>query len=472
MKKQANKIGQDLTVASAGKDTLSRVLLVSAIILYTVSLVLLANLAMAGETSTIYGALIKVNNKLDGDAFSNAHPMVKSVNGNVLAIDINAANYIQLNKIAGVCASQLDLTTTSTPAKLNAELATKKYAGADVIVGILDNSGILSAKDISILQKVEYSSNVGFISYQSDDPNSTVIMRNIIGGESNLVHALAYMQEYAKTVEKTLIIEMVLNGEELHNPLFIQVCQKIADSGVQFIGTDLGTGYVNAKAPVQLAFSMFNAETGQLTDVSDFWAISEVKEQEIMLLGSDKNTCLVHFHTESGFEKVYLSNSSSDLVMVTVLTAGGEANYYHVTNKETALIPRELQNGTPVLEDGLNGIYPYYSKMAMFNDAVANNQFVSLKAANQQVELAQHSGMQMSVGSPEARTLAMNLVNLASGLNIEIKDENGAVVYRNRPDSDTQSIQTKIDLSEGAEGLYFLDLTSPKFHQTFALLMD
>ncbi len=88
MKKQANKIGQDLTVTSAGKDTLSRVLLVSAIILYTVSLVLLANLAMAGETSTMYGALIKVNNKLDGDAFSNAHPMVKSVNGNVLAITL------------------------------------------------------------------------------------------------------------------------------------------------------------------------------------------------------------------------------------------------------------------------------------------------------------------------------------------------------------------------------------------------
>jgi hypothetical protein len=94
------------------------------------------------------------------------------------------------------------------------------------VIGILDNSGILHANEISTLQKVEYRSNVGFISYQSDDPNSTVIMRNIIGGESNLVHALAYMQQYANTVEKPLIIEMALTGEELQNPLFIQVCQK------------------------------------------------------------------------------------------------------------------------------------------------------------------------------------------------------------------------------------------------------
>lgn len=471
MKKQAMKNGQDSSLMSAGKDTFSRVLLIGAIILYSVSLVLLANLAMAGETNRTYGALIKVNNQLDGDAFADVNPMVKSVHGNVLSVDVLDANYVNLNKVVGVCASQLDFTITNAPAELNANNAKAKYAGADVVVGILDNSGILQAKDISTLQKVEYNSNVGFISYQSDDPNSTVIMRNIIGGESNLVHALAYMQQYAKTVEKPLIIEMALNGEELQNPLFIQVCQKIADAGVQFIGTDLGMGYVNAKAPVQLAFSMFNATTGQMTDVSDFWAISEVKEQEIMLLGSDNKTCNVHFQTESGFEKVYMSNSSNDIVMITALTASGEVNYYHVSNKETALIPRELMNGIPVLEDGMDGVYPYYSKMAMFNGAKANNQIVTLKSSNMAVELS-NSDMSLSVGSPAPQTLSMSLVNVSNKLKIEIMDENGEVVYRNQPDSETQSISTKIDLSDGAEGLYFLDLTSPQFHQTFALLMD
>jgi hypothetical protein len=471
MKKQAMKNGQDSSVMSTGKDTFSRILLVGAIILYSLSLVLLANLAMAGETNNVHGALIKVNNQLDGDAFADVNPTVKSVHGNILAVDVLDAKYLSLHEVKGVCSSQLDFTITNTPSELNAEEAKAKYAGANVVIGILDNSGILHANEISTLQKVEYRSNVGFISYQSDDPNSTVIMRNIIGGESNLVHALAYMQQYANTVEKPLIIEMALTGEELQNPLFIQVCQKIADAGVQFIGTDLGMGYVNTKAPVQLAFSMFNAETGQLTDVSDFWAISEVKEQEIMLLGSDNKTCNVNFQKESGFEKVYMSNLSNDIVMVTVLTASGEVNYYHVTNKETALIPRELVNGTPILEDGLKGVYPYYNKMAMFNGAKAKNQIVALKNSNTSVELSD-SDMALSVGSPAPQTLSMSLVNVSNELKIEILDENGEVVYRNQPDSETQSISTKIDLSDGAEGMYFLNLTSPQFHQTFALLMD
>ena len=472
MKKQAMKNGQDSTTMSAGKDTLSRVLLVGAIILYSLSLVLLANLALAAENGNVHGALIKVNNKLDGNAFANTNPMVKSVHGNVLSVDIANTDYVNLNKVVGVCASQLDFTVTNLPAQLNSESAEAKYAGANVVVGILDNSGILEAQDISTLQKVEYGSNVGFISYQSNDPNSTVIMRNLVGGESNLVHALAYMQEYAKTVDKPLIVEMALSGEELKNPLFIQVCQKIADAGVQFIGTDLGTGYINSNAPVQLALSMFNAETGQITDVSDFWAISEVKEQQIMLLGSDNKTCNIQFQTESGFEKVYMSNSSTDMVMVTAITASGEVSYYHVTNKETALIPRELMNGTQVLEDGKKGVYPYHTKMALFNNAPAKNQFVALNKGVKDVELAEESGMALSVGSPVSRTLAMTLENLDSNLTIEIKDAAGETVYRNQPDAETQSISTKIDLSDGAEGLYFLDLTSPLFHQTFALLMD
>lgn len=471
MKKQAIKNGQQTTLKTTEKDTVSRVLLIGAIILYSASLVLLANVAMAGETSN-HGALIKVNNKLDGNAFTTINPVVKSVHGNVLSIDVSNSNYQKLNMVEGVCASQLDITVTTTPSSANPKATKAKYAGADVVVGILNNSGILTAKDIATLQKVEYNANVGFISYQSEDPSSTVIMRNIVGGESNLVQALAYMQEYANTVEKPLIIEMVLSGEELTNPLFVQVCQKIADTGVQFLGADLGSKYLNEKAPIQLAFSMFNAETGQLTDVSDFWAISEVKEQEIMLLGSDDKTCSVQFQTEAGFEKVYLSNSSDDLVMVTAITSDGEVNYYHVVNKETALIPRELMNGTPVLEDGMNGVYPYYTKMALFNGATAQNQFVELSKGVKSVEISDAGGMTMSVGSPAPQTLAMSLENLMGQLEIEIKDENGDVVYRNQPDSDTQSITTKIDLSDGAEGLYFLDLTSPLFHQTFALLMD
>ena len=456
---------------SIGKDAVSRVLLIGAIVLYSVSLVLLANLAIASGTENT-GALIKVNNQLDGDAFHSLNINVKSVNGNILATEMAAANFARLNNVKGVCASHPDNIKKGAESDVNGKEVRAKYAGADVIIGILDNSGTINGADMSLLQKIEKASNVGFISYVSNDPSSNVIMRNLTAGESNLVQALAYMQQYAKTVNKPLVIEMNLLGAELMNPLFVQVCQKIADSGVQFLGNSFGTGSIHTKAPVQLAFTMFNAETGQITDRSDFWAITEVKDQEIILLGSDANTCRVHFQTESGFDKVYMSNSSDDIVMVTALTAEGEVNYYHVMNRETALIPRVLRNGTPVLEDGLAGIYPYHTKMAMFNGAVAKNQFVQLSQVDKQLEMSMDSGMNLSIGSPSERTLAMSLNNLSAELQIEIKDENGETVYLNRPDSEAKSLQTKIDLSDGAEGLYFLDLTSPQFHQTFALLMD
>jgi len=50
-------------------------------------------------------------------------------------------------------------------------------------------------------------------------------------------------------------------------------------------------------------------------------------------------------------------------------------------------------NGVPVLEDGLASIYPYYSKKALFDDAVTQNQFVALEKRNQNVNLPSNSGM-------------------------------------------------------------------------------
>lgn len=472
MKKQANNTGQQAERITAANDTFSRVLLIGAVILYSLSLVLLANLALAESTISVHGALVKVNNRLDGNALSGLNLSVKSTHGNVLSVEMDAADLAQLNSIKGVCSTQLDNSSNSKQVASN-ELIRTKYAHASVVVGILNNQGVMSEADLAGLKKVEASANVGFISYRSDDPSSTVIIRNLKGGESNLVQALAYMQEYAATVNRPLVIEMQLSGSELQNPLFVQVCQKVAESGVQFLGApDFTTGYAQDQAPMQLAFSMFNAKTGQITDQSDFWAMAEVKHQTIQLLGSDNGICTIHVNGDNGFDKVFLSNGSEDLIMVTVLTADGDVNYYHVENKETALILRELLNGTPVLEDGLAGIYPFHTKKALYNDAGAKNQFVALSENHKEVQLGNNGGMALNVAAPAPRTLAMALSNMDRPVNIEIRDENGNMVYKNQPDADTQSIQTKIDLSEGAEGLYFLDLTSPHYHQTFALLMD
>jgi len=419
----------------------------------------------------MHGALIKVNSKLDGGSFAKMNATVKSAHGNVLAIDIAKSKYAELNSVGGVCAVQLDHFDNSVNSSFNNGTSVSKYAGAKVVVGILDNSGMLSLSSVALLQKVETQANVGFISYVSTDPNSTVIMRNLKGGESNLVQALSYMQEYAKTVDKPLVIEMVLDGDEMKNPLFVQVCQRMADAGIQFLGSGVDMGMMTKNSGIQLAFTMYNTKTGQITDQSSYWAVNEIMDQELMLQGSDKQNCAINFNTESGFEKIFLSNSSDDVVMVTAISQDGLVHYYHVENKETALIPRTLFNGMPVLEDGITGIYPYLTKKAMFTGVENDNQMVTLDTETKNLQLAS-SNMELCVSEQEAGFLGIQLDEVAEGLQIEIKDKNGSVVYMNHPDHEIQSLHAKIDLSDGADGLYFLDLTSPQFHQTFALLMD
>jgi hypothetical protein len=194
-------------------------------------------------------------------------------------------------------------------------------------------------------------------------------------------------------------------------------------------------------------------------------------DQELMLMGSDEQNCSFSFNTEAGFEKVHVSNASDDVVMVTAISEDGLVHYYNVENKETALIPRTLFNGLPVLEDGIAGIFPYLSKKAMFNGADNDNRMVALSTEDRVLEL-NFSDMGLSVSGNGSEILGMRLENIERNLIIEITDRNGEVVYLNNPDRDIQSIEAEIDLSDGADGLYFLNLTSPQFQQTFALLMD
>ena len=471
MKKQEKNTTNPLLM-SDGSRTLSRVLLVVAIIIYSMSLVLLANLALAAGSATTKGALIKVNNQLDGEAFGRLQPDVKSFSGNILSINVDEATFKKLQQVKGVCNAQLDHKPSGSASHLNFELSKNKYAGANIVVGILDNSGLVSQSNLAALQKLEPLSNVGFISYKNSDNNSTVIITNLIGGESNLVQALLYMHKYAKTVNKPLAIELILSGNELNNPLFVQVCQSFVELGVQFVNGGKPVVFPENDSHMQFAFTMFNAATKQLSDKTDFWALSEVKNQQLMLLGSDQKTCSITFETESGFDKVYLSNNSNDIVTVTSLSPNGQVNYFHVASKETALIPRELKNGAPFLADGLDGVYPFLSKNALFNGSLSKGQFVFLNKQNVSVPLNAESGMKMTVGSPTEHTLAMSLTDLDAELEIEIKRADGTTVYLKKPDAETKSIQTKIALSDDVDALYYLDLTSPNFQQSVVLKMN
>lgn len=469
MKKQSSKQQQTSNLLSAGQDRISRALLVAAIVLYSVSLVLLANLAWA-ESANSTGVLVKVNNRLDGNAFAELDADVKTVSGNILSMNVPTHLLSQLSQVEGICSSHADNRSDRTIELDNAAIANRSENG--VVIGILNNLGTLNQNAFSALKKIERGSNVGFVSYVSTDPTSTVIMHNLFAGESNLVQALVYMQEYARTVEKPLVIELNVEASAMQNPLFVQVCQKFAENGVSFHGADISFADARSTTPIQLAFSTYCSRTGKVIDRSDFWAIEEVKDQQIMLLGSDDKTCSIFFQTEAGFDKTYVSNSSEDMVMLTAITADGSVYYYAVENKETALIPRLLPNGVPVLEDGLSGIFPHSAKGAIFQDGLAKNQFVTLSEHADAVSVNTTNNVKMQVSKPEDGTLAMHLDNLCPSLQIEITDERGAPIYRSKPDSDTKSIRTRIDLSEGVGGLYFLDLTSPEFQQTFALRME
>ena len=151
----------------AGKDNTSRVLLIAAVVLYSASLILLANLALA-DTSSKMGALIKVNNKLDGTAFAQLEADVKSISGNVLAVDVPHTSMARVSSVKGVCASHIDLHDYFYFHEPEAEQA--KYAGTGVVVGILNNMGVLDAASVADMKKVEKESNVGFLSYVSNTP--------------------------------------------------------------------------------------------------------------------------------------------------------------------------------------------------------------------------------------------------------------------------------------------------------------
>ena len=153
MKKQEMKMSDQASKQQAANDSTSRVLLIAAVLLYSVSLILLANLAMA-DVTTKMGALIKVNNQLDGNAFADLEADVKTVSGNVLAIDLPKKSLAHMPKVKGVCASHLDHQRTEY-VTVDGKSEQQKYAGIGVVVGILDNMGTLSPESVLQMKKIE-----------------------------------------------------------------------------------------------------------------------------------------------------------------------------------------------------------------------------------------------------------------------------------------------------------------------------
>jgi len=459
MKKQEQHPSQN-QLLNPRSDSFSRVLLIGAVVVYSITLILLANLALADGST---GALIKVNHRLNGDAFAKLNIEVHSVHGNILAVNGSRAMVDASASVAGVCQLRVDNASAATSASM-ANIG-DKYAGAHVVVGVLSGADA-SQIDHGAFAKIERNRNIGFISFLDHDPNSTVVIRNLKGGESEQLTALAYFIEYAQTVGAPLVIEMMDNELALSNPLFVQACQQHAEAGVQFLGgANIGSIKL-AHSAQQLSFAMYNRQSGQVSDASDFWALSDLEGIETQLLGSDGNTG--SFRVQNG--QMFLNNSSSDLVLVKLIDAEGNLHYFHIGSKHTHFAPVTLLNGLPALV-GQQQFYPFHSKGAIFNSVPVQNQFLAMNAQTEIVG-GKADPMKLKVENGTNGRLQMSLSELQSGLNIEIRDMTGCVIYRNQPKEDVRSLTASIDLSAGVSGPYFLDLTSQQFHRSFALLMD
>jgi hypothetical protein len=459
MKKQQQNQGQNPFLKSQS-ETASRVLLIGAILVYSITLLLLANLALATNST---GALIKVNHRLNGDAFSATGIAVRSVHGNILAVNGTPMTIAGLATIQGVCSVRSDNKTTHSEGSVH-HIA-QKYAGAQVVVGILSGADAATVSH-SAFAKIERAQNIGFISFVGQQPGSTVIIRNLAGGESEQLTALAYFIEYARTVGAPLVIEMMDNDAALSNPLFVQACQQHAESGVQFLGSNSSGAIRLSQSAQQLSFAMYNSQTGQVSDASDFWSLSELEGIETQLLGSDGNIGSFKVHNA----QMEVINGSSDIVLVKLIDAEGNLHYFHIGSDQTSFSPVTLINGLPALV-GEQRFYPYHSKGAIFNASPVQDRFLAL---NVQTEIAdgRSQPMRLKVENGSNGRLQMSLSEVQSGLNIEIRDMTGCVIYRNRPKEDVKSLQASIDLSAAAGGPYFLDLYSQQFHRSFALLMD
>ncbi len=469
MEKQAKKTELDLAGSRIKNDATSRILLIAIVVLYSLALVLLANLALARGAAAYVGALIKVNS---GWEHNLASLNVKSAHGNVLAVALKPSDEMVMRQSKGIHGLQMDHRPATASADRNdALLAAYAYTG--VVIGVLDNTGNMSPNDLAGLMKIDADANIGFASYRSQEPGSTVIMRNLETGESNLLQALAYMSTYAQTVGLPLVVELLLSENAQCNLLFVQACQSMAEGGIQFIGrASVQPGQRVSNAPVQVAFSLIDTETGTVAQRTDFWGLNEMRHGTLKLTGTDGHACQILFDGDNGFDKVFLNNGSANEVMVTALTADGDVHYYRVARKETALIPRVLQNGLPVLEDGSASIYPFHTKPALFNQGTTRNQFVQLSHHMQPVTMAYEKGTTMEVASPTRGTLSMTVTDLHMPLSIELRDTHGKVVYKNRPDAGTKRITARIDLSEGQDGLYFLDLRSGNDYRSLALMVE
>jgi hypothetical protein len=436
------------------------------------SLMMLTGAYATGQDldSSRKGGIIKVTGELEGEQFGSLGLTVKAMMGNMLSVELPASQAGNLTQVSGVLSVAFDM-SRPTSAKSDLAAIVRQYAGAGAIIGILDNETALSSSDLAALQKVDRKSNVGFISYVSDDPSSTVIMRNLGTGESDLVQALAYMREYARTVNRPLVVDMRLQSAAMANPLFVQTCQSLASAGIHFMAHGRDTGMQLQLDARQFSIALFDPVNGILTDRMPFWAADEVPGKDMMLAGADGQACNFRFGSGSSAGSIAINNLSSDIVLLQILDTDGTVHSYHLRQNTAVLTPKLLHNGVVMMDDGHGGVLPFQSKANALQGNKDRPVMQTLLSQDGEMSFALGGGSGLQMRADQGRKLMLQLSGLQSGSGLELTDRNGKVVYRNALHPQASSVETRIDLAESCD-LYFLKVFMPTGVRNFAVVMN
>ena len=475
------------TIIDVRDDKLLLVLYVSVALAFFISLVIFSIPADASnkiESGKVNG-LVKLQPVLDGQSIFESGLTLSHQSGNVYAMQIASENLAMAKGIKGISALEVDQMAGSiTPDPLMNEALFAKYHNSGVVVGMLSNVSNITTGGINELNKLEGSANVGFMSYKSSEPGSTVVMRNLYIGESNMLRALHYMMAYAKTTERPLVIELVLDPNKSVNPLFVQACENLSSPAIQFVNnSDQSVLMGNGAQGMCYSMSLVNLKTGTTSDQTAFWCEGEQVDFEMTMLGTDGKHCAFIIDNEkSDGAFITLKNESENEVVLTAMDENGDLQFFHLVSEggaKQAVLSNTLFNGMEVMAvksgSKSKGLTPFHSKISLVSGKDA--------AFTSNVETIDLSG---EVGGEFGFTnenLALKVKHQSGSLEIEISevsdddlditvlDHEGNTVYYKRPGTEVESITAKLDLRAQNSDVFVLKVSTSSETKDYTLVM-
>ncbi len=468
-------------------DKLLVIIYVSVALAFILSLVIFS-IPTKASSNIDYGkvnGLVKLQPVVDGEGVFNSGLTLSHRSGNVYAMSIPKQNLDLAKTINGISAMELDqLVESGTPDPLGNRSLVAKYENSGVVVGLLSNVSNIDPNGINKLSKLEGAANVGFMSYKSSEPSSTVVMRNLYIGESNMLRALHYMMEYAKTTERTLVLELVLDPSKSLNPLFVQACENLSSPAIHIIN--------NSEEPVLMgngahgmcySLSLVNKKTGATSDQSAFWCKSEQVDFEMTMHGTDGKHCTFTIDDAKSSEAfMTLKNDSENELLLTAMDENGDLQFFHVPSDRGAkqeIISSTLFNGMEVMAvrsgSESTGLAPFHGKSSIINGK--NAAFMS---GFETIDLSGDMGGEFGFTD---ENLALNLKNSSGDMEIKISkvsiddlditvlDRDGNTVYYKRPGTEVESMTARLDLKNQTSDVFVLKVSTSTETKDYALVM-